>query len=285
MRYGVDVCTLGEYAEPDRVVELARAAEAAGWEAVFVWDHLAFAWGTPSADPWVVLAAVAQATTRVRLGTAVTPLPRRRPVVLANTVATLDRLSGGRVTLGAGLGGVPVEFTAFGESADLPRRSEQLDEALDVLAALWSGRPVTHEGSHYRIDAVTLAPLPVQSPRVPIWIGGGSRAARRRAARWDGWIIGGDDEHGEMVMRPAEILAGIADIRQHRGGSDPFDVAMTGVSAGPHDPVFGRYAEAGVTWWLEHIHGQRDSFPKLLARVEAGPPNRDADSTTTHVHE
>ena len=271
MHYGVDVCILGEYADPARVVEIARAAEAAGWEAVFVWDHLAFAWGTPSADPWVVLSAVAQATSRVRLGTAVTPLPRRRPAVLAHTVATLDRLSGGRVILGAGLGGVPVEFTAFGESDDLRRRAEQLDEALDVLAALWSGRPVAHEGRHYRIDAVTLAPLPVQRPRVPIWIGGGSRAARRRAARWDGWIIGGDDEDGEMVMPPEEIVAGIADIRQNRGGRGLFEVAMTGVSAGPHDPVCGRYAEAGVTWWLEHIHGQRDSFSNLLARVNAGP--------------
>src|SRR5262245_17495913 len=92
LRYGVDICTLGQFAEPARVVELARAAEAAGWEAVFVWDHLAFAWGVPSGDPWVLLAAVAQATTRVRLGTAVTPLPRRRPAVVANAVATLDRL-------------------------------------------------------------------------------------------------------------------------------------------------------------------------------------------------
>lgn len=83
MRYGIDIATLGECAEPGRVVELAQAAEAAGWEAVFVWDHLAFAWGAPSADPWVVLAAAAQATTSVRRGTAVTPLPRRRPVVLA----------------------------------------------------------------------------------------------------------------------------------------------------------------------------------------------------------
>jgi probable F420-dependent oxidoreductase len=272
MRYGVDICILGDYADPARVIELARAAEAAGWEAVFVWDHLAFAWGVPSADPWVVLAAVAQATTRVRLGTAVTPLPRRRPAVLANTVATLDRLSNGRVILGAGLGGVPVEFSAFGESDDIFRRAEQLDEALDVVTALWSGQAVTHHGRHYRIDGVRLAPLPVQRPRVPIWLGGASRAARRRAARWDGWIIGGDDERGEMILPPVEIAAGVADIRRQRGGGEPFEVAMTDVSTGPHDPVFDAYAAAGVTWWLEHLHGRRASFAQLLSRVTAGPP-------------
>lgn len=130
MRWGIDICTLGDPAEPERIVELAMAAEAAGWEAVFVWDHLAFAWGVPSVDSWVVLAAMAQATTRIRLGTAVTPLPRRRPAVVASAVATLDRLSGGRVVLGAGIGGVPAEFTAFGQQDDARVRARMLDEAL-----------------------------------------------------------------------------------------------------------------------------------------------------------
>ncbi|WP_345400506.1 LLM class flavin-dependent oxidoreductase [Nonomuraea salmonea] len=104
MRYGIDVAILGELAEPARLVALAREAEAAGWDAVLVWDHLAFAWGTPSADPWVALAAAAQATSRIRLGTAVTAVARHRPEVLAHTVATLDRLSGGRVILGGRAG-------------------------------------------------------------------------------------------------------------------------------------------------------------------------------------
>lgn len=274
MRYGIDVAILGELAEPARVVELARAAEAAGWEALFVWDHLAFVWGVPSADPWVVLAAVAQATTRLRLGTAVTPLARRRPAVLAATVASLDRLSDGRVVLGAGLGGVPAEFTAFGEPGDERGRAGRLDEALEVVTALWSGRPVTHDGPHYRVEGVTLAPLPVQRPRVPVWIGGMGAPARRRAARWDGWVVGGDDEGGEMVLPPARIAAGITDIRGQRGDADAFDVAMTGVSTGPDDPVAQPYARAGVTWWLEHLHGRRAGHADLLARVTAGPPRR-----------
>jgi probable F420-dependent oxidoreductase len=268
MRYGIDVCVLGEYAEPGRVVELAVAAEAAGWEAVFVWDHLAFAWDTPSADPWVVLAAAAQATATIRLGTAVTPLPRRRPVVLAHTVATLDRLSGGRAILGAGLGGVPAEFSAFGEPDRPAVRAARLDEALTIISALWSGEPVHHDGVHYRVTGVTLAPLPVQRPRPPIWIGGDSPPARRRAARWDGWIVGGDNERAEMTRSPARLAREIAGL----GRGDPYDVALIGVSRGPDDPVVRDYAEAGATWWLEHVHGFRGSYPGLLARITAGPP-------------
>jgi probable F420-dependent oxidoreductase len=272
MRYGIDLCTLGEFAEPARLVELAQAAEAAGWEAVFAWDHLAFAWGVPSADPWVLLAAVAQATTRVRLGTAVTPLPRRRPAVVANAVATLDRLSGGRVILGVGAGGVPAEFTAFGEPDDVRVRAGKLDEALEVVAALWEGQPVSYAGEHYTVNQVTLAPLPLQRPRVPIWVGGDSRAAQRRAARWDGWIVGGDNERGEMTFAPEKLADGVVHIRRYRDRDTPFEVAITGASTGPDDAIFTRYEAVGVTWWLEHIHGRRAPYAQLLSRVEAGPP-------------
>lgn len=273
VRYGIDIANLGRYADPGIVVATARAAEAAGWDALFVWDHLGFVWGAPSADPWIVLAAVAQATGRLLLGTAVTPLPRRRPAVLATTVATLDRLSGGRVILGAGAGGVPAEFTAFGEPAGAVDRAAMLDEGLDVVTRLWSGRPVTHAGRFYRVDGVTLAPLPVQRPRVPVWIGGASPAARRRAARWDGWVIGCDDEQGNMVVPAARVAADAAAISGLRPAGDPFDIAVIGASAGPGDPIAAEYAAAGATWWLEHVHARRGSHDSMLARIEAGPPS------------
>lgn len=269
MRYGLSVCTLGDYADPRRVVELARGAEAAGWEALFVWDHLGFAWGMPSGDPWVTLAAAAQATSRLRLGTGVTPLPRRRPHTIANTVATLDQLSGGRAILGAGLGGVPTEFTAFGESGDARERAGKLDEALEVLAALWSGEPVDHSGRHYTVDGVTLAPLPIQRPRIPIWIGGDSDAAIRRAARWDGWIIGGDDPAGHMLVSPERLGAMIGNLSPT---SASYDIALAGLSAAGDNRLPHAYADAGATWWLESIHGLRGSFTEMKARVAAGPP-------------
>lgn len=272
MRYGIDISILGGYAEPGLVVAAAGVAEAAGWDALFVWDHLAFAWGVPAADPWVVLAAVAQATTRLRLGPAVTPLPRRRPAVLATTVATIDRLSGGRVTFGAGVGGVPAEFSAFGEPAEVSDRAAMLDEGLDVVTGLWSGRTVTHAGRFYRVDGVTLAPLPVQRPRVPVWIGGASAAARRRAARWDGWVVGCDDEQGNMVVPPDRIAADAAGIASLRPAGGEFAIAVIGASAGPGDPVIADYEHAGATWWLEHIHERRGSRAGMLARIAAGPP-------------
>nr|BFE63535.1 hypothetical protein GCM10020063_080610 [Dactylosporangium thailandense] len=255
MRFGICVCTLGDFAEPSLVVDVAVAAEAAGWEYLFVWDHLAFAWGVPSADPWVTLAAVAQATSAIRIGTAVTPLPRRRPAVVASAVATLDRLSRGRVVLGVGLGGVDAEFTAFGESADLKERARLLDSGLSIVGGLLGGQSVS---------GVSLAPPPVQRPRPPILVGGDSKAALRRAARWDGWLAAGDGETG-MSVSPAAIAESVAYIRGQR--ASPFDVMLTGQSAGPDDPILAEYAGAGVTVWLEHIHGRRGPLAELMRRV------------------
>lgn len=276
VRYGISISTLGGYAEPGRVVEAARAAEAAGWEGLFVWDHIAYVWDVPSADPWVLLAAVAQVTARLRIGTAVTPLPRRRPAMVAGAVATLDRLSAGRMIFGAGLGGVPQEFSAFGEPAAAGVRSAMLDEGLEVVTELWSGRQVNYAGRFYRVDGVTMAPLPVQRPRVPVWIGGASAGARRRAARWDGWVIGCDDEKGTMVVAPDSIAAEADAVSELRAGARPFDIAVLGASAGPGDSVPDAYAEAGATWWLENIHERRGSRPGMLERIKAGPPGRAA---------
>jgi alkanesulfonate monooxygenase SsuD/methylene tetrahydromethanopterin reductase-like flavin-dependent oxidoreductase (luciferase family) len=211
VRFGIHVAIVGQYAEPGLVVEVARAAEAAGWEALFVWDHLAWAWDVPSADPWVVLAAAAQATARLRLGTAVTPLPRRRPAVVASAVATLDRLSGGRVIFGAGAGGVAAEFTAFGEPDGARVRAAMLDEGLEVIDAPGGDR-----------RAVVGPARESREPVLP-----------------DRRVLGCDDEQGRMVVPPARIAAG---------------------------------AEAGATWWLEHIHGRRGSHASMLERISAGPP-------------
>ncbi|MGI8866488.1 MAG: LLM class flavin-dependent oxidoreductase, partial [Rubrobacteraceae bacterium] len=144
MRYGIVVSNMGVYSDPREVVRLARAAEDAGWDGFFVWDHLGFVWDTPSSDPWVILSAVAACTERIRIGTDVTPLARRRPHIVANTLATLDILSEGRVTFGAGLGGVPREFAAFGDTGDAKERATMLDEGLAVLDRFMSGEEVTH---------------------------------------------------------------------------------------------------------------------------------------------
>src|SRR5262249_26840366 len=132
MRRGIFVSNVGTYADPRTIEDLAVSAERAGWDALLIWDHLGFVRGQPAADPWITLAAVAARTERLVIGTAITPLPRRRPHVLAHQVATLDALSGGRFVFGAGIGGVPKEFGVFGEEEEARPRAEMLDEGLEV---------------------------------------------------------------------------------------------------------------------------------------------------------
>lgn len=267
MRYGIDLTGFGSYADARTVARVAAAAEEAGWDGLFLWDHLAWAFGFPSGDPWVSLAAAAVATERIRLGTSVTPVPRRRPHVLAAQGAALDRLCDGRFIFGAGLGGTREEFEAFGEPGDERVRAAKLDEGLDVLARLWSGERVDHEGEHYTVRGLTLAPLPAQRPWPPIWIGGTSGAAIRRASRWDGYTVGGVDEHGEVTVDPGQLQERVATIGRH----DQFDVAITGVSQAGDHTLRDDYAAAGATWWLESIHDLRGSLDAMLARVSEGP--------------
>jgi alkanesulfonate monooxygenase SsuD/methylene tetrahydromethanopterin reductase-like flavin-dependent oxidoreductase (luciferase family) len=267
MRFGLCVASIGTYADPRNVIELAEDAEGAGWEALLYWDHLAFVWGPPSADPWVTLAGVAARTERLRVGTNVTPVPRRRIHVLAHQVATLDVLSGGRAVFGAAIGGIPEEFTAFGETGDARERAEMLEEGLDLLRALWAGERVIHHGRHYTVEGVELKPRPAQE-RLPIWIGGNAQPALRRAARFDGWSADTTNQEG-MRMRPDELARSVETIRALRGGLEGYDVAVMG-HADQADP--GQYARAGATWWLENVHDGRGSFDELRALVRQGPP-------------
>ena len=279
MRYGIVMANLKEYSDPRVAVRLAQAAEEAGWEAFFVWDHLGFVWGQPSCDPWVVLAAIAASTTRLKLGTALTPLARRRPQVVANALASLDLLSRGRVVFGAGLGGVAEEFTAFGDPGDAKERAARLDEGLTVLDRLWSGASVRHRGQHYAVEGVSLEPLPLQRPRVPIWIGGEGAPALRRAARWDGWLAPATNPDGTMSKSPGRIAEMVAQIRRHRTTDAPFEVAVDGYSESG-DPTLPRaYEAAGATWWLESIHGTRGPLEENMARIGAGPPETERSPT------
>jgi alkanesulfonate monooxygenase SsuD/methylene tetrahydromethanopterin reductase-like flavin-dependent oxidoreductase (luciferase family) len=176
-RHGIFVAPFEELSDPRVVAELAARAEERGWDGFFIWDHVAYAPPVRAlADPWVTLAAVAVATERVTIGPLVTPLPRRRPHRLARETATLDRLSGGRLVLGVGIGsGRTGEFDPerFGEEGDPRERARLLDEGLAQLASYWQGE---------------FEPAPVQSPRIPVWVAARwpNRRPVRRAARWNG---------------------------------------------------------------------------------------------------
>jgi probable F420-dependent oxidoreductase len=279
MKYGIYSPAFGEFSDPRVLAELAHVADDAGWDGFFLWDHIYFsAPGAPIApigDPWVTLAAMAAATSRIKIGTYVTPLPRRRPWQLAREVVTLDHLSNGRVVLGVGIGEDRFgrEYSAFGEPTDNLTHGEMLDEGLDVLNGLWSGEPFTYHGKHYRIDDVTFLPRPVQ-PHIPIWAGGWwpNKKPFRRAARYDGIAPVGvqgrlrSDDYREM-------LAYVAGFRE---GDRPFDVVRAAkLPEGEPGAVAGaitEYEDAGVTWWLEPIEDDMAPLDDLRARIRKGPP-------------
>ncbi|MBF4162116.1 LLM class flavin-dependent oxidoreductase [Nocardioides acrostichi] len=217
-RRGLFVAPFDALADPRVVGELAARAEAAGWEALFVWDHVQYGERVRDvADVWTCCAAVAMRTTTMLTGPMVTPLARRRPHVLARQAASLAVLSQGRFVLGIGLGDDWVgEFGAFGDQTSPSVRASMLDEGLEVLTGLLSGESVHHDGEHYRAHGVRFSP----APRVPIWIGGRFRNARpmRRAARHDGFFVIGQST-------PDDIASVRVTLDEH-GVDDDFAVVL-----------------------------------------------------------
>jgi alkanesulfonate monooxygenase SsuD/methylene tetrahydromethanopterin reductase-like flavin-dependent oxidoreductase (luciferase family) len=268
MRYGLNFANGGPYADPRTMADLAALAEASGWDGIFLEDYVVYQnqTGTPTYDPWVCLAAMAMRTQRIRLGTNVTPLPRRRVAKLAAEAVTLDHLSGGRLTLGLGLGDAwDVALANLGEQTDTRTRAAMLDEGLEVLVGLWSGEPFTYRGRFFHVDNVTLRPRPVQTPRIPIWIGGQypKQGPVRRAARWDGSCLFISTNYTAESITQRDwtsddvrtFLATVADLRPP--GAGPFDMAVC-VSARNADwdaerAVIDALAQAGATWWIEWI--------------------------------
>ena len=168
MKCGISISNFGVTAKPQDYSKLAKAAEDSGWDGFFLWDHLNFGRGTNILDPWILMAVVAQTTEKMTIGTAVSPLPRRRPQKIASEVVTVDALSEGRLVLGVGLGWPPKEFEAFGEVSDKRVLAQKLDESLEILQGLWSGETYSFKGKHYIVEKFRLHPPPVQKPRVPI---------------------------------------------------------------------------------------------------------------------
>jgi alkanesulfonate monooxygenase SsuD/methylene tetrahydromethanopterin reductase-like flavin-dependent oxidoreductase (luciferase family) len=277
MRYGWVL----PYGDARTAAELAAVAEEHGWDGFFVWE------GVWAIDPWVSLAAVAMRTERIRMGTMLTPLPRRRPWELAGQVATLDNLSGGRVILPIGLGAADDRWWLFEDDPGRRVRAEQMDEALDLMQALWSGKPVTYAGAHYRARPADsmVPPRPAQRPRVPIWVVGAwpRPKSMRRAARLDGWLPaymprgGGDRE-----LTPELLREGIDWLRERRAAEGlsmkGYDIVAEGTT--PPDPaaaaeIVRPWAGAGATWWIDADWSDMDPGrvrTAALERLRAGPP-------------
>lgn len=277
MKHGIDLPPFEEYSDPRTMAVLAYEAEQAGWDGVFTWDHLWLGSSSPMVDPWVALSAIASRTERVRIGAMVTPVARRRPWQLARTTISLDHLSNGRLTFGAGLGDpAESEFASFGEEADDKLRAKKLDEGLDVLAGLWSGEEFRYAGEHFRIDGVTFRPTPVQRPRIPVWIGGQwpNQAPFRRAARWDGAIPIMDN--GNTPITPDHLRRIGRLIAAHRVDDAPFDmIASIGSPMSDRsglDERLSSMGEAGLTWAIYGFGSWVGTFTECRARIRQGPP-------------
>lgn len=273
MRYGV----VASFGSVEQVLEMAVAAEEAGWDGFFTWDGISVG-KMDTFDPWALLGAVAVSTTRIRLGAMVFALARRHPWKVAREAITVDHLSGGRLVMPVGLGAV--DDGAFSRVSGAPTerrtRAELLDDSLAILDLAWRGEPFSYAGTHHGVEDLVFRPRPVQRPRVPVWVVGAwpSRRSMDRALRWDGVLpqpMGGPGEPVTPQM-VADIRALAAERREDGGAG--FDVVVEGVV----DDAAGvgrlrELADAGATWWVEsRWEGEAARPENLLAFIRSGPP-------------
>jgi hypothetical protein len=293
MKFGISMPPIGPYSDPVHLSDIALEAEQAGWDGFFIWDHNVFFSPKeqkvpmhPFVDPWIALAAIAVKTQRIRLGPMVTSLARRRPWKVARETVSLDLLSGGRFIMGVGLGSPPdLDFGSFGEECDDKVRARKMDEGLAILDGLWSGERFSFAGEYLTVRDVTFLPRPLQSPRIPVWIGGkwDTRPAIRRAARWDGFF---PLKWRQMIS--VEEWRGIIDyLEQHRTASAPIDLVQGGTTPGDNPAraaeIVVPFAEIGLTWWIENIDPWRfgldwgdfmtpQAHDRMNERIRQGPP-------------
>ena len=281
MKFGLYLPNYGDEASALAYAELAVEAENARWDGFFLWDHILASKNQKLnlVDPWITLTAVAMKTSRLRFGTTVTPVPRRRPWRLARETATLDQLSGGRLILSVGIGEpADAEFACFCEDPDSRVRGEKLDEGLDILTGLWSGRKFVYQGKHYQIEKVAFQPTPAQTPRIPVWVGGfwPNKAPFRRAARWDGVLP--LKKSGGFFLGPEDLRELLAFIGQHRTATTPYDAAIIGTRSGLGKKAaavkksLSELEQAGATWWLQTIYLARNSIEAMREAIRQGPP-------------
>lgn len=246
MEFGFGTAVRGELANYDGISAMARLGEALGYDSTTMADHIVFPTSSDSRypydstgrhpsmgdaiEPLSLMAFLAGITDRIRLITSVLILPHRNPVLTAKMISTIDVLSRGRVTLGIGVGWLREEFAALG-AADFDARGAVSDEYVAIFRKLWGPGPVEHKGQHYSFGPIRCEPAPVQKPHPPIWVGGHSKAAIRRAARLgDGWHPLGTVDSAEL--RPAEFASMVALLREEtqRAGRDPAAVGVSFVA-------------------------------------------------------
>ncbi len=245
LKFGLYVPNFGRSSHPLTLTEMAVEAEKSGWDGFFLWDHLV-EWdkGLPLSDSLTVLAAIAVKTEKIRIGTTLSPLPRYKPWTLARQTATLDQLSNGRLILSVGLGAVEsCDYARFGEDPDNVVLAEKLDESLQIVTGLWSGKRFSFRGKHYHVGPSIFLPT-----------------------------------LREGLPRPSDLKEIAAFIKKHRSIARSFDLVNIGWTTGANRRKDAErvavFTEAGMTWWLESLYTQRDSPERMQARIIQGPPKK-----------
>jgi alkanesulfonate monooxygenase SsuD/methylene tetrahydromethanopterin reductase-like flavin-dependent oxidoreductase (luciferase family) len=274
MKFSLNLMNFGYLGEVSVLADVAKEAEDFGWDAIFLWDHVNWTDMGFHVDPWIALGLIADRTSRVKIGTAITPIARRRPTKLAREILTLHQMSGGRFVFGAGSGAWSSEFDDLGESGDLRVRADMLDEGLELLKKTWSGEPFEHQGSHYQAKGQTFCP---GGADIPIWLGGTwpNRGPFRRAARFDGVMAMSQDFNNPLST------GDVSDIRQfvtdHQNSKTPFDLAVALNTTNDRVADIERaqsYENAGADWWQEGVYPPAESLDELRKTVRNGPPRR-----------
>ena len=265
MRHGISLPPFGELSDPARVAETAATAERRGWDGVFVWDHVMRPPDETEliGSTTVTLAAIATATTTIRFGAMVTPITRRRPQVFARETVALDRLSGGRLIVGLGLGvDRGGELSAFGEETDPRAMARRLEAGAEFLLGAWSGERFAREDEPFRHGEVRFLPGPVQQPHPPIWFasrGTADRPVERAARLGQGLDLLGVD--AERVREIGEL------VRSVRGSLDGFDLVCAVEPGTPGD----EWSDTPVTWAMHEFPSPPD-VEAIEEIVLAGPP-------------
>jgi alkanesulfonate monooxygenase SsuD/methylene tetrahydromethanopterin reductase-like flavin-dependent oxidoreductase (luciferase family) len=256
---------------------LSQMAEEAGWDGCFLGDAI---W---CEDPMIALAAAAMTTSRIRLGTMITPVPLRRPWKIASESLALDHLSAGRLILGLGTGAVWMGWQGFpDEVTDARARAEMLDETLDILTLLYQRKQFDYDGLHYHlkltlVDEMHYPPKPVQQPRIPLWVVGiwPYKKSMRRAMKGDGVLVEKRNPDGSIAdVTPADVREIKAYIAANRTLNTPFDIVTSGKTSNL-DPAqlqdtLLAWAEAGVTWWIEGLWEETED--QVSEHIRRGPP-------------
>jgi len=264
------------------IVDLASEAEDAGWDGVFYYDDIYTDGKTEMSAAWPIMAAIAVTTKKIRFGALLTAIGRRRPWEVARESVTVDHLSNGRLILPVGLGAVgDGAYTKAGMPSDRKIRAEMLDEGLEILDGLWSGRPFRYEGKYSQLKTMTFIPRPVQRPRIPIWVVGAwpRPKSMRRVLKYDGLIPvikKADGSHGNISPENVhEMKEFVERNRIVRGRMRrEFDIVKDGVTPANEKKakeIVTPYAESGATWWTETIWGVR-RMGDVRKRIRAGPP-------------